>query len=89
MIKLRDITRLEIIDEHGREFGRCDLDGVAMSGQDDGRTLKIFLDYEGEPENTTITVVMAAIHMLEQGKVLDATETLENHIAGLSEDTDE
>lgn len=80
MIKLRDIDRLEIIDNHGRKFGRFDLDGVALSGQDDGRTLKIFLDHEGEPENTTITVLSAALYMLENGDADGAAETLRKHL---------
>ena len=88
MIKLRDIEQLEIIDAHGRAFGRYDLDGVAMSGQDDGRTLKLFLDHEGEPDTRTTTVLMAALHMLENGDVEGATKAMEGHLNEIMEDDD-
>ncbi len=39
----RKITRVEVIDEEGRQFTRWDCSVVA-SIQDEGRTLKIFLN---------------------------------------------
>ena len=66
MINLRHITRLEIHDEYGREFSRYDLDGVSLETKDDGETLRISLDFEGEPANTTITVLSAAANWLDQ-----------------------
>ena len=66
MIKLRDITRLEIHDEYGRGFSRYDLDGVSLETEDDGETLRISLDFEGEPANTTVTVLSAAANWLSQ-----------------------
>ena len=85
MINLRDITRIEIIDETGRAFGRHDVDGVALSGQEDGRTLKIFLDYGGEDENTTITVLQAVLWRLrecEDGRET-AIDMIEHHLKQL------
>ena len=66
MINLQDITRLEVIDETGRVFGRWEIDGVSLSGQDEGRTLKIFLDYGGESSLNTFTVLSAAANWLGQ-----------------------
>ena len=66
MINLQDITRLEVIDETGRVFGRWEIDGVSISGQDAGRTLKIFLDYGGESANRTTTILAAAANWLDQ-----------------------
>ena len=88
MINLRDITRIEIIDDTGRAFTRHDVDGVALSGQDDGRTLKIFLDYGGEEENTTITVLQAVLYQLTHEEDLRevAVETIKHHLKQLLED---
>ena len=88
MIKISDITRLEIIDETGRAFGRHDVEGVTLSGQDEGRTLKIFLDYGGESENSTITVLQAVLWQLREceGGREAAIEMIEHHLRQLMED---
>jgi hypothetical protein len=36
------VTRVEVIGE-GREFVKYDMDGISISFQDDGKTLKVFL----------------------------------------------
>lgn len=39
------VTRVEVLDESGRVFsGRYGIPGVTLSIQDDGRTLKLFLN---------------------------------------------
>jgi hypothetical protein len=38
-----EVTRVEVIDDDGRQFVRWGIPEVALSYQDDGRTLKIFL----------------------------------------------
>ena len=43
MINYPDITRLEVIDD-GRELVKYDLKDVRISIQDDGRTMKIFVN---------------------------------------------
>ena len=43
MIYYPDITRLEVIDD-GRELVKYDLKDVRISIQDDGRTMKIFVN---------------------------------------------
>ena len=43
MIEKTDITRVEIIDETGRVFSRWN-QNVTLSYQDEGRTLKIFIE---------------------------------------------
>ena len=43
MINYPDITRLEVIDD-GRELVKYDLKNVQISIQDDGRTMKIFVN---------------------------------------------
>ena len=43
MINYPDITRLEVIDD-GRELVKYDLKDVQISIQDDGRTMKIFVN---------------------------------------------
>tara|TARA_R110000772_G_scaffold81651_3_gene173579 strand:- start:674 stop:865 length:192 start_codon:yes stop_codon:yes gene_type:complete len=43
MINYPDITRLEVIDD-GRELVKYDLKDVKISIQDDGRTMKIFVN---------------------------------------------
>lgn len=37
------ITRVEVIDDEGRQFVRWDIPKVELSFQDGGRTLKVFL----------------------------------------------
>ena len=36
------VTRVEVIGE-GREFVKYNMDGISISFQDDGKTLKVFL----------------------------------------------
>ena len=80
MINLRHITRLEIHDEYGREFSRYDLDGVSLETKDDGETLRISLDFEGEPANTTVTVLQATLFLLSKGETEQAEDTLRRHL---------
>ena len=91
MIKLTEVTRLEIIDESGRTFGRFDLDGVSLSSQDEGRTLKVFLDYDGEQANRTITVLQAVAWQLENedGGREVAVEMIRDHLDELMGGDDE
>ena len=42
-----NITRLEVIDETGRQYVRHDI-LVQFSVQDDGKTLKVFVQDRGE-----------------------------------------
>lgn len=44
-IELMDkVTRVEVISEKGREYVRHNCDSVEIAMQDDGRTLKLFLN---------------------------------------------
>ena len=45
--QMQDVTRLEVIDENGRSYTKWDVQNKAFSFQDDGRTLKIFLNMSG------------------------------------------
>ena len=38
------VTRVEVIDEHGRAYTAYEVSNVKISFQDNNRTLKIFLD---------------------------------------------
>ncbi len=40
---LKNVTRVEVIDEKGRVYTRHNLDIVQLAVQDDGRTIKIFV----------------------------------------------
>ena len=40
---LDNVTRVEVIDDHGRSYVHYNADTVEYSLQDDGRTLKIFI----------------------------------------------
>lgn len=45
IVKLKNITRLEVIDSRdGRKYSAQALESVEYSLQDDGRTLKLFVD---------------------------------------------
>lgn len=44
MSSLREVTRLEVIDEEGRSYVRLGLDKVEASLQDNGKTLKLFIN---------------------------------------------
>lgn len=43
---MSEVTRVEVITDHGREFVLYDLTSVELSYQDNGRTLKIFVSSE-------------------------------------------
>lgn len=43
-IQRLDATRLEIIDESGRVYSRWDIDRLEVSIQDDGKTVKMFVN---------------------------------------------
>lgn len=45
---IRRVTRLEVIDENGRSYTHMKVTNKAFSFQDEGRTLKIFLNSKGE-----------------------------------------
>ena len=47
---LPKVTRVEVINSAGRAYAARDLYGVSMVFQDDGATLKIFVDTEEERE---------------------------------------
>ena len=38
-----EVTRVEVINNHGREFVRYECSDVQVSLQDDGQTIKVFL----------------------------------------------
>lgn len=42
--QLDKITRLEVIDEDGRQYVNMSVIGMEFSFQDDGKTLKLFVD---------------------------------------------
>ena len=47
--EIRNVTRVEVIDENGRSYvSRYKHNQVEISIQDDGRTLKIFIARERE-----------------------------------------
>jgi hypothetical protein len=41
---IKGVTRLELIDESGRAYTNLTVDNIVLSVQDEGRTLKIFVD---------------------------------------------
>ena len=41
-----DVTRVEVITGEGREFVRYECSNVQVSLQDDGKTLKVFVNYD-------------------------------------------
>ncbi len=43
LLDLKDVTRVEVIDETGRVYTRHNIDIVKLAVQDDGRTIKIFV----------------------------------------------
>jgi hypothetical protein len=43
LLTLHDVTRVEIIDEKGREYTRHNIDVVKLAVQDNGKTIKIFV----------------------------------------------
>jgi len=47
-LTIADVTRVEIIDDQGRAYVNRFCKNVRVSSQDQGRTLKIFLDNKNE-----------------------------------------
>ena len=45
--QIQAVTRLEVIDGNGRSYSKWNIQNKSFSFQDDGRTLKIFLDLHG------------------------------------------
>ena len=45
-IPFPDVNRVEVIDENGRSYVKYFCNNVKMCLQDDGHTLKLFLDKE-------------------------------------------
>jgi len=43
-----DVNRVEVIDENGRSYVKYNCNNVKMCLQDDGYTLKLFLDKENK-----------------------------------------
>ena len=50
-----DVNRVEVIDENGRSYVQYNCNNVKMCLQDDGYTLKLFLDKENNDEHQTLT----------------------------------
>lgn len=46
----KTVTRVEVIDNNGRAYGKHNVNNVSLSLQDDDRTLKIFVEFEDEEE---------------------------------------
>jgi len=44
------INRVEVIDNNGRQIVRYNVNTVQFDLQDDGETLKMFIDYEPDEE---------------------------------------
>ena len=51
MYNLRNVTRVEVIDETGRRYVRSLIGNVRLAVQDDGRTIKIFVSDKKEEDN--------------------------------------
>lgn len=49
--QLVPITRLEVIDENGRSYSKWNIVNKSFSFQDEGKTLKIFLNMHGTAES--------------------------------------
>lgn len=45
-----DVNRVEVIDENGRSYVKYNCNNVKMCLQDDGYTLKLFLDKENNDD---------------------------------------
>lgn len=45
-----NVDRVEVIDNDGRRYVKYNVTDVQLSLQDDGRTLKLFVQYEPEEE---------------------------------------
>lgn len=51
MEQIGNVTRVEVIDDDGRSYTRRDVLAVHLDIQDQGRTLKLFLDCSTDPEH--------------------------------------
>ena len=40
-----EVTRVEVVDEEGRKYVRHNIENVDLSLQDEGKTLKIFINW--------------------------------------------
>lgn len=50
MIKVEDVTRVEVIDNDGRVYVKYNVKDIEMSFQDNCKTLKLFIKYEKEED---------------------------------------
>jgi len=50
-VNLSKVNRVEVIDENGRSYVKYNCNNVKISLQDDGNTLKLFLDKENKDEH--------------------------------------
>jgi hypothetical protein len=69
-----EVTRVEVITGNEREFVCYDCSKVQVSLQDDGRTLKVFLNYEeiSEEENEMrFKECLKAINNLKSGEITE------------------
>jgi hypothetical protein len=48
---LEKVNRVEVIDESGRAYTCYNAENVVMQLQDDGKTLKLFVDWDGSEKN--------------------------------------
>lgn len=48
--KFVGVNRVELIDNQGRVYVQYNVEEVQLHLQDDGRTLKIFLEYDETPD---------------------------------------
>lgn len=53
MYDLTSVTRVEVIDEHGRSYTKYRVEDVVMQLQDDNRTLKLFIKVGATPVDLT------------------------------------
>lgn len=49
------VTRVEVIDEHARQYSRWNIEYVQAVLQDNGKTLKIFIDRFGQLEGDILS----------------------------------
>lgn len=53
--QMQAVTRLEVIDGDGRSYSKWNIQNKSFSFQDEGRTLKIFLDLKGEASSEDLS----------------------------------
>ncbi len=46
------VTRFEVIDKDGRSYVTYDVSSIRFSLQDDGRTIKVFIENDSSKPNT-------------------------------------